>query len=83
MGVGLYLSHQLRCKYLNCIDDTWRAVSEDPLAGFLLIVRTGRIVTAHNHTIRRGCNSERVPPDTRMSQHTARFTYGRVETPPL
>ena len=46
MGVGLYLSHQLRCKYLYCIGDTWRAVSEDPLSGFLLIVRTGRIVTA-------------------------------------
>ena len=31
--------------------DTWHAVSEDPLSGFLLIVRTGRIVTAHVDTL--------------------------------
>jgi hypothetical protein len=35
---------------------TSRAVSEDPVAGFLLIVRTDRIVTAHVSTLRRGCD---------------------------
>ena len=37
--------------------------------GFLLIVRTGRIVTASF--------SRRVPPDTRVFQHTARFNNGQ------
>jgi hypothetical protein len=40
---------------------------------FLLIVRTGRIVTAHRSTLRRGCDNERVPPDSRGFQHLARF----------
>src|SRR5436190_11993453 len=48
----------------------WRAVSEDPANGFLLIFRTGRIVTAPK---------ERVPPDTRMFQHIARFYNGLIE----
>src|SRR5436853_5131271 len=30
----------------TCLNRAWRTVSEDPLPGFLLIVRTGRIVTA-------------------------------------
>jgi hypothetical protein len=43
--------------------DAWRAVSEDPdQIGFLLIVRTGSIVTAIA-----------VRPDTRMFQHIAKF----------
>ena len=44
----------------------WRMASEDPSrpAGFLLIVRTGRIVTAAER---------RVAPDTRMFQHIAEF----------
>ena len=44
----------------------WRSVSEDPLAGFLLIVRTSRFVT-------RTQEGRRVAEDTRMFQHTARF----------
>jgi hypothetical protein len=40
--------------------------------GFLLIVRTGRIVTAPT--------SRRVPPDTRVFQHIARF-YNGLEIP--
>ena len=46
----------------------WRTVSEDPLAGFLLIVRTSRIVT-----LLRPLGLRRVAEDTRMFQHTARF----------
>ena len=43
--------------------DAWRAVSEDPdQIGFLLIVRTGSIVTAIT-----------VRPDARMFQHIAKF----------
>ena len=42
-----------------------------PLMGFLLIVRTGRVVTSLS--LRR-----LVPPDTRMFQHIARFTHGHV-----
>jgi hypothetical protein len=39
---------------------------------FLLIVRTGWIVTVHSQTLRRGCDSYgRVPPDTRSFQHIA------------
>ena len=47
---------------------------------FLLIVRTGWIFTAHRHILCRGCDTERVPPDTRVSQHTARF-YNGLEIP--
>src|SRR6266540_4364196 len=39
--------------------------ADGPLFGtwpFLLIVRTGRVVTAHRHTLRRGCDIGRVPP---------------------
>ena len=47
--------------------------SEDPVSGFLLIVRTGRIFTAHaSHPTMQGV-TRRVPPDTRMFQHIARF----------
>ncbi len=48
--------------------------ADDPLLEswpFLLIVRTGRIVTAHDTTLKKGCDSERVPPDTRSFQHIA------------
>src|SRR5262249_15630368 len=44
--------------------------------GFLLIVRTGWIFTAHGHILSRGCDVERVPPDTRRFQHIARFSNG-------
>ena len=44
------------------------------LGGFLLIIRTGRIVTAHSHTLWRGCDDERVPPDARCFQHLASCT---------
>jgi hypothetical protein len=44
--------------------------------GFLLIVRTGRIVTAHITTPKMGCINERVPPDARGFQHIARFNNG-------
>jgi hypothetical protein len=43
--------------------------------GFLLIVRTGRVITAHP-TQSDGVTGERVPPDARMFQHIARFTHG-------
>jgi hypothetical protein len=46
---------------------------------FLLIVRTGRIVTAHRHMIPVGCDNERVPPDTRMFQQIARFYNSRCD----
>jgi hypothetical protein len=45
---------------------------------FLLIVRTGRFVTAHDHTVRRRCDSERVPPDTRSFQHIAELLSGEL-----
>ena len=51
--------------------------ADDPLRDswpFLLIVRTGRIFTAHDHTLRRGYDSERVPPDTRSFQQIASCT---------
>src|SRR5262245_20440125 len=51
--------------------------ADDPLLGtwpFLLIDRTGRIVTAHRHRIPEGCDSERVPPDARCFQHLASCT---------
>ena len=43
--------------------------------GFLLIVRTGRIVTASHID-----KEKRVPPDTRVFQHIARF-YNGLEIP--
>src|SRR3954447_7447262 len=49
----------------------------DPLLSmstFLLIDRTGRIVTAHCHMIPGGCDNERVPPDARCFQHLASCT---------
>ena len=46
MRVGLYLHRRQGVSPLLNVDGTWRAVSEDPIAGFLLIVRTGRIFTA-------------------------------------
>ena len=52
--------------------DDPRSIERDA-GSFLLIVRTGRIVTAHDRTLRRGCDRERVPPDTRRFQHIARF----------
>ena len=47
--------------------------SEVSIQPFLLIVRTDRIVTVHRHNLRRGCDSERVPSDTRSFQHIAEF----------
>ena len=60
----------------------WRVVSEDPLSGFLLIARTGRIVTARRHP-NYGVRRRRVPPDTRMFQHIAKFCNSQVDTSPL
>src|SRR5262245_53181202 len=51
--------------------------ADGPLLGawpFLLIDRTGRIVTAHRHIIPEGCDNERVPPDARCFQHLASCT---------
>src|SRR3970040_1751999 len=48
MRIGLYLHHPK--------GGTSRAVSEDPVSGFLLIVRIDRIVTVHVTTLRRGCD---------------------------
>jgi hypothetical protein len=45
-------------------DDPAR-IERDDLGGFLLMIPTGRIVTAHRHMIPEGCDNERVPPDTR------------------
>ena len=42
IGIGLYLYPLVAYQRT-----TWRAVSEDPVSGFLLIVPTRRIVTAH------------------------------------
>ena len=39
-------------------DDPARIELEPRLDGFLLIVRTGRIVTTHSPTLRGGCDSE-------------------------
>lgn len=51
IGIGLY--HHRR--FLN---GALHVVSEDPVSGFLLIVRTDRIVTAHAGTLRRGCDTD-------------------------
>src|SRR4051794_22704110 len=68
------VSSRLERRELKC---AWRAVSEDPAGcGFLLIVRTGWIFTAHCPILCRGCDTERVPPDTRRFQHIARFNNG-------
>jgi len=51
--------------------------SDDPLLNtwpFLLIARTGRIVTGHATTLRRGCDKNSVPPDARGFQHLASCT---------
>ena len=52
--------------------------ADDPLLDawpFLLIARTGRIVTAHPVILSRGCDRNgRVPPDTRGSQQIASCT---------
>jgi hypothetical protein len=58
-----------RSDHLITREGVWRMASGDsdpnlPSRPFLLIARTGRIVTAH---------SGRVAPDTRVSQHIARF----------
>ena len=73
IGVGLYLHHRTATSSWWA----WRTVSEDPSSrGFLLIVRTGRIVTAHRAHPRSRGDTGRVPPDTRMFQHTAKFYNG-------
>ena len=51
--------------------------ADDPLLypwPFLLIVRTGRIVTAHDDHPKKGSRQERVPPDSRSFQHLANCT---------
>ena len=61
----------LAVKELQCLEaflQLRRALRRRP---FLLIVRTGRIVTAHRE-------DERVPPDTRRFQHIARFCNGQL-----
>ena len=61
--------------------DPLRMQSSGRASGFLLIVPTGRIFTAHPASLSLGCDSpawdERVPPDTGMFQHIARFTHGQ------
>ena len=47
---------------------------------FLLIVRTGRILTLHRSTLLKRCDSEGVPPDTRSFQQIASCTR-RVAAP--
>jgi len=49
--------------------------SEVSIQPFLLIVRTARIFTGRHHTLtlRRGCDNDRVPADSRSFQHIAEF----------
>ncbi len=51
--------------------------ADDPLLdtwSFLLIVRTGRIVTDHATSIPEGCDTAEYQPDTRVFQHIANCT---------
>ncbi len=51
--------------------------ADDPLLDtwpFLLIVRTGRIVTDHATSIPEGCDTAEYQPDTRVFQHIANCT---------
>ena len=68
MRIGLYLYHRF--------GGASRAVSEDPLSGFLLIVRTDRIVTAQ------GLPERVEQPDQRAITSTAGASASGLEERP-